>query len=167
MCPSQRRSCADKLILPHICRSRNSRDSSDGCATTASLSGNSTSRKNNGPLKTFVDTDFAGCLRTRRSTSGGYVCRRQHVLHHWSTTQPTVALSSGEAELAGFCKGASRGLGVQARCLDLGLKLGLTSLTDATAAIGICRRRGAGQGPPPCGGRPLGAGQGPCRRFPI
>ena len=96
-------------------------------------------------LHTFVDTDFAGCLRTRRSTSGGCILRGQHLVQHWSTTQTTVALSSGEAELTGICRGASRGIGVRSLAKDLGLDLTLTVHTDATAAIGICRRRGLGK----------------------
>ena len=43
-------------------------------------------------LKTFVDTDFAGCPKTRRSTSGGCIVRGRHLLFHWSATQTTVAL---------------------------------------------------------------------------
>ena len=62
-----------------------------------------------------------------------------------STTQTTVALSSGEAELGGICRGASIGLGLQALAHDLGISLDLEVLTDATAAIGICRRRGLGK----------------------
>ena len=33
-------------------------------------------------LRTFVDTDFAGCVITRKSTSGGLCCRGAHVLKH-------------------------------------------------------------------------------------
>ena len=64
---------------------------------------------------------------------------------HWSQTRSTVALSSGEAELGGICRGASRALGLQAVARDLGLPFELEILTDATAAIGICRRRGLGK----------------------
>ena len=55
----------------------------------------------------FVDTDFAGCLETRRSTSGGVLVCGSHLVKHWSTTQKITALSSGEAELYGVVKGAS------------------------------------------------------------
>ena len=96
-------------------------------------------------LNVFVDTDFAGCHITRRSTSGGAVCRGNHLIKHWSTTQATVALSSAEAELTGISKGAAQGLGLQTIARDLGIELNLTVLTDATAAIGICRRRGLGK----------------------
>ena len=96
-------------------------------------------------LNVFVDTDFAGCHITRRSTSGGAACRGNHLIKHWSKTQVTVALSSAEAELTGISKGAAEGLGLQTIANDLGIPLDLSVLTDATAAIGICRRRGLGK----------------------
>ena len=49
----------------------------------------------------FVGTDFAGCKRTRRSTSGGVIRVGSCTLKHWSVTRSTIALSSGEAELGG------------------------------------------------------------------
>lgn len=96
-------------------------------------------------IRVCVDTDFAGCLRTRRSTSGGMIFLNQHLVKHWSTTQPTVALSSGEAELAGIVRGAAQGLGFQALARDMGVDLKLSVYSDATAAIGIARRRGLGR----------------------
>ena len=96
-------------------------------------------------LDTYVDTDFAGCMRTRRSTSGGIIRRGAHVLQAWSTTQTTVALSSGEAELSGICRGSSKGIGLRALAQDLGLMFNLRVFSDATAAIGICRRKGLGR----------------------
>ena len=96
-------------------------------------------------LKVYVDTDFGGCQHTRRSTSGGIAMLGSHPIKHWSLTQTTIALSSGEAELGGICRGASIGLGLQALAADLHIHLNLEILTDATAAIGICRRRGLGK----------------------
>ena len=96
-------------------------------------------------LKVYVDTDFGGCQATRRSTSGGIAMRGLHPIKHWSLTQTTVALSSGEAELGGICRGASIALGLQSLSKDLGFIVNLEILTDATAAIGICRRRGLGK----------------------
>jgi hypothetical protein len=49
----------------------------------------------------FVDTDFAGCKETRRSTSGGAAMLGNCLIKHWSKTQTTISLSSGEAELHG------------------------------------------------------------------
>ena len=71
--------------------------------------------------------------------------RGGHCVKHWSSTQTTVALSSGEAELGGICRGAAHALGLQSLAADLGISLSLEVLTDATAAIGICRRRGLGR----------------------
>eukprot|EP00972_Heterocapsa_arctica_P098882 14591264-Heterocapsa_arctica.AAC.1 len=47
----------------------------------------------------IVDTDFAGCLETRKSTSGGVLMHGSHCVRIWSRTQSVIALSSGEAEL--------------------------------------------------------------------
>ena len=64
---------------------------------------------------------------------------------HWSKTQSTIALSSGEAELNGIGQGIAQGLGIQSICRDLGFEYKLRVHTDATAAIGIARRRGMGK----------------------
>ena len=76
-------------------------------------------------LTVFVDTDFAGCHVTRRSTSGGVACRGKHLVKHWAHTQSTVAFSSAEAELTGISKGAAQGLGLQSIASDLSMKLNL------------------------------------------
>ena len=98
-----------------------------------------------GVLKVYVDTVFGGCQHTRRLTSGGIALRGTHPIKHWSLTQTTIAFFSGEAELGGICRGASIALGLQALAADLGIQLRIEILTDATAAIGICRRRGLGK----------------------
>ena len=64
---------------------------------------------------------------------------------HWSNTQKTIALSSGEAELAGIAKGSGEGLGLMSIAADLGTDVPLTVLADSSAAIGICRRTGIGK----------------------
>ena len=96
-------------------------------------------------IRTFVDTDFAGCLRTRKSTSGGIAMLGSHLIKHWATTQKVIALSSGEAELAGIVKGACEGLGLLSVARDLGMETCLEVLADSSAAIGICRRTGIGK----------------------
>ena len=98
-----------------------------------------------GQLSAFVDTDFAGCRVTRRSTNGGALLRGSHCLRHWSTTQPTIALSSGEAELGGICKGAANAIGLRSVARDLGIHLNVTVRSDATAALGMSRRMGIGK----------------------
>ena len=68
-----------------------------------------------------------------------------HLIKSWSATQTTVALSSGEAELSGLVKGAAQAIGLQSVALDLGYKWSILLRSDATAAIGMCRRRGLGK----------------------
>ena len=69
----------------------------------------------------------------------------RHTIKHWSSTQPSVTLSSGEAEFYGVVRGAGQGLGYQALLRDLGLELPLRVWTDSSAALGICSRQGLGK----------------------
>ena len=96
-------------------------------------------------LKRMSDTDFAGCKESRRSTSGGAATINGHCIKHWSKTQTTVSLSSGEAELHGIGAAIAQGLGLQAICRDLGFDYKIRVHSDATAALGIARRRGLGK----------------------
>ena len=98
-------------------------------------------------LITHVDTDFAGCVETRRSTSGGACVRGGHLLKHGSAAQTTVALSSGEAELTGICKGSSIGLGLVSLAKDHGLdspwKLAQTQRLPSAYAVAAAWARSA------------------------
>ena len=96
-------------------------------------------------LSTYVDSDWAGCRSTCRSTSGGAVKLGGHTLKTWSTTQATIALSSAEAELYALTKGAAMTLGIAAMCADLGLDLGATVFSDASATLSIVQRQGLGK----------------------
>ena len=96
-------------------------------------------------LHIYTDTDFAGCKVTRRSTSGSCVMRGKHCIKTSSKTQTTICLSSAEAELGGIVSSASAALGLQSVAADLGLTWSLELRADASAAIGICRRRGLGK----------------------
>ena len=95
-------------------------------------------------IEVYTDTDFAGCPRTRKSTSGGCVLVGRHTIKSWSSTQSSVALSSGEAEFNGVVRGSGVGLGYQSLLRDLGLEVPLRVWTDSSAAIGICNRQGLG-----------------------
>ena len=66
-------------------------------------------------------------------------------MKHWSSTQASIALSSGEAEFAGVLRGAGQGLGFQSLLKDLGIEVPLRVWTDSSAAIGICSRQGLGK----------------------
>ena len=45
----------------------------------------------------YSDTDWAGCIKTRKSTSGGCLMVGSHLFKCWSSTLGVVSLSSGEA----------------------------------------------------------------------
>ena len=96
-------------------------------------------------LDVFVDSDWAGCKGTCRSTSGGGAKAGFHTIKTWSTTQAVVALSSGEAELYALTKGAAIALGIASLAADFGLQLHLKLHTDASAAVGIVHRQGVGK----------------------
>ena len=69
----------------------------------------------------------------------------KHAVKHWSSTQASISLSSGEAEFAGVIRGAGQGLGYQALLKDVGVELPLRVWTDSSAALGICSRQGLGK----------------------
>eukprot|EP00969_Alexandrium_andersonii_P262018 11583804-Alexandrium_andersonii.AAC.1 len=79
-------------------------------------------------------------LHLRRS---GHVGSR--VIKRWPTTQKTLDLSSGEAELAGVVEGAAEGMGMVSVARALGVDTALRVCADSSAAIGICRRPGIGR----------------------
>ena len=95
----------------------------------------------------WTDTDFGGCQKTRKSTSGGIIRHGKHIIKSWSTNQAVVALSSGEAEYYGMVKGASGAIGATELCRDLGVEFDgkIKVKTDASAAIGIASRLGVGK----------------------
>jgi hypothetical protein len=69
----------------------------------------------------------------------------KHCIRTWSSTQPSVTLSSGEAEYYGLVKAGGAGLGHQSLMKDIGLDLPVTAWTDSSAAIGISTRSGLGK----------------------
>ena len=92
-----------------------------------------------------VDIDHAGCLVTRKSTSGGVAMFGEHCLKTWSVNQQVIALSSGEAEYYGMVKGASVALGMSGMLRDMNVNVSIVVCTDSSAAKGIASRRGLGK----------------------
>ena len=93
----------------------------------------------------YTDSDWAGCPRTRRSTSGGVLLHGSHLVHHWSSTQTVVALSSMEAELNAIVKGVAEALGLKNLLSECGRNLEAIIFTDSSAANGVVHRQGSGK----------------------
>ena len=95
-------------------------------------------------IDVYCDSDWAGCPRTRKSTTGGCVMLGSHLIRSWSSTQSSISLSSGEAEHYSVVKAVAIGTGAQEYLKDLGIELPLRVHTDSSAAEGIARRVGLG-----------------------
>ena len=93
----------------------------------------------------YVDSDWAGCKTTRKSTSGGAVTWGGGLLKSWSRSQGSQALSSGEAEFYAAIKGACEGLGMKSLLADLGFEVEVEIIGDSTAAKGTASRAGIGK----------------------
>ena len=97
-------------------------------------------------LDAYSDTNHAGCMTTRRSTSMTCLMHGSHCIRTSSTTQVPVSLSTGESEYHGAVKSASALLGFKSLSEGFGHRGRLCRLfVDATAAKGIASRRGAGK----------------------
>jgi len=100
-------------------------------------------------IRTWSDTDWAGCPVTRRSSSGTCQSFGAHLWWTSSSTQTPISLSSGEAEFYGVVKAASRAIGGKNLAIDLGFllfgELESEIATDSSAARGIASRRGTGR----------------------
>ena len=93
----------------------------------------------------YSDSDWAGCLRTRKSTSGGVLTFQGGVLKTWSSTQASIAQSSGESEYYALVRAASEALGMQAIMRDLGWFCKIRLLVDSSAAKSTASRMGLGK----------------------
>ena len=69
----------------------------------------------------------------------------KHTIKTWSSTQSIVSLSSGEAEFYGMVKGGTVTLGIQSLLTEVGVNMKITIKSDASAAIGIAKRKGLGK----------------------
>ena len=96
-------------------------------------------------MKVYADSNFAGCKMTRKSTSGGCIMLGKHYIRGWSKTQAVISLSSGEAELTGIVRGTCEAIGARSISKDLGSELEGMVFTDASAALSMTGRIGAGK----------------------
>ena len=95
-------------------------------------------------LQVHVDSDWAGDLLGRKSTTGVIVRRGKHLLRHVSCLQTLVALSSGEAEYYALIRGACKSLGIQSHYQDWMIDVTIQVYSDSSAARSVARRRRIG-----------------------
>ena len=96
-------------------------------------------------ITAYTDSDWAGCKKTARSTSGGVVCLGEHTLKTYCRQQKVIALSSAEAELYAMVAATAETLALQAYARDLGWELKAELYADSSAALGIAKRAGIGK----------------------
>ena len=96
-------------------------------------------------LEAWADADHAGCVRTRKSVSGGVVMRGLSCIRTYSKGQAVISLSSGESEYYGLVSAISHLLGDGAMAKDWGIQFRLRVWMDASAGISIGSRRGLGR----------------------
>ena len=96
-------------------------------------------------LSGYSDSDWAGCRRTAKSTSGGAVMRGSHCLKTWASTQKNITLSSGEAELVAVVKMSSELIGLLQLAHEWGMEMDGHVYTDSSAALGVVKRKGNGK----------------------
>ena len=96
-------------------------------------------------LVAFTDSDWAGCTRSAKSTSGGAICLGEHVLKTYCKQQKVIALSSAEAELYAMVAASAEVLAISAYAKDLGMTLDVEMYCDSAAALGITNRAGIGK----------------------
>ena len=92
-----------------------------------------------------VDADFAGCGKTRKSTSGGAVFFGSSPLRSYSSNQAVIALSTGESEFYGMLKGCSQAMGLRSLFADIGVEVGIRLCTDSSAGKALAEKKGLGR----------------------
>ena len=90
----------------------------------------------------YSDSDWAGCRRTAKSTSGGCIMLGTHCIKSWSSTQKNITLSSGEAELVAVIKMSTEIIGVTQLAHEWGMEWSGEVFVDSSAALGIVKRKG-------------------------
>ena len=96
-------------------------------------------------IEVFVDSDWAGCATTRKSTTGFLVKVFGATIHYGSRTQATIALSSAEAELYAINTGATEALHISnfmKEALNM-KKINIRIHTDSSSGKSMATRIGA------------------------
>jgi len=95
---------------------------------------------------TYVDSDWAGCQESRKSTTGVLVAIGKSPVVCFSRTQSVVALSSAEAEIMALAAGCQEALCVRTILLEAGFKVARPVLySDSQAALDAVKKGGVGR----------------------
>ena len=81
----------------------------------------------------YTDSDWAGCVRTAKSTSGGVLMIGGRMIKAWSKIQNSISLSSAEAELIVMIKLPTELIGLMSLARDLNCKLHGRVWADSSA----------------------------------
>ena len=93
-----------------------------------------------------TDSDYAGCVLTRKSTTCAHLFHGVNLIKAGSQTQGTRSLSVAESQFYGGVKGGSMLLGAKSTMIDFGENVAQCVLgTDSSSAKSITERRGAGR----------------------
>ena len=96
-------------------------------------------------FQVYSDSDWAGCKRTARSTSGGAIMLGGHCIRTWSSTQKFVTLSSAEAELMAAVRASTEAVGIVQLASDWGMQATASICVDSSAALAVVSRKGNGR----------------------
>ena len=99
-------------------------------------------QEDTGCLDVSTDANWAGCRKSRKSTSGGTIMRGSHCIKTWAKTQAVIAKSSAESELYAVVRGGCESLGMITLMKDFGVDIKVRIHIDSNAAKGILERTG-------------------------
>ena len=96
-------------------------------------------------LNVYVDSDWAGCPTTRKSTTGFVITFLGATINYGSRTQATIALSSAEAELYAINTGATEALHIRNLLIELlnVNKVNIKIHTDSSSGKSMATRIGS------------------------
>ena len=97
-------------------------------------------------VNVMTDSDWAGDLRTRRSTSGAVIRIGAHVVQIKCASQKVVALSSMESEYYSMCRGVTEAMFIRSVVDFWGICPGTMVLrVDSSSAKALAERKGVGK----------------------
>ena len=96
-------------------------------------------------ITSFSDANWAGCVKSRKSASGGCLMLGNHLIKTYSKTQSNIALSSAESEFYATMKVCQESIGMISLAKELMMNLKARVMVDASAALGVAQRMGIGK----------------------